>query len=805
MKKIFLSCFISLLSSATMYSQVSDNEIINYVKSEYSKGTPQDQIAANLMKRGVTKEQLERIKRDQELKNQTKRNDSTNINSYADRTRRSVNEVQFNISEYIQLDSISNTQQSLAASKIFGHDIFNNQNLSFTPLLNIPTPDNYKLGPGDEVIIDVWGASQTSLTQKISPEGSIVVDYLGPVYLNGMTVDEANVYIKNKFSSVFAGLNQEESPSHIKLTLGQIRSIQINVMGEVVAPGTYTVSSLSSIFHALYRAGGVNMIGSLRNVNLYRKGKLIQTFDIYQYILNGKINQDLRLSDGDVIIVPPYSALVNISGNVKRPMFYEMLPSESLKTLLSYSGGFNGDAYTKKIDIYRQTGLEQELYTVDAKDFGVFYMQNGDSISVKSGLKTFENRVDIKGAVYREGAYELGKKINSVKDLILAADGVKGDAFLGRAILTRQKEDFTLENIALNLNDILSDKKADILLRKNDVLYVPSKNDLKSFGDFTIHGEVAKPGVYMYADNTSIEDLLVQAGGLLESASTVRVDIARRIIDPSAVSETSTLSEQYSFSIKNGLVVDGDPGFMLMPYDEVYVRKSPGYHKQENVVIEGEVLFGGVYALNEKSERLSQLVKRAGNITNNAYVEGARLIRQRNEDEKSRLTTLMKLANRTSKDSIDVASLDKDLTYSVGIQLDKALANPGSHYDVVLRKGDRIIIPEYNNTVKIQGAVMFPNTVVYRPGKKLSYYIDQAGGYAQSAKKNKSFIVYMNGMVAKAKGSSTELVQPGSEIVVPTKEQSKKMSVGEIISLGSSVTSMASVVALLINNLSNSK
>lgn len=802
MKKLLFTCLISVLFTGSILAQMSDNQVISYVKSAHANGTSQQEIAANLVSKGVSQSQLERIKgqlqEDKEGASSNFKSDKSAASNNALRTSIGSSELELQIDKVVEEKEVKQSQ-----SDIFGHNIFNTSNLTFAPILNIPTPENYKLGPGDEVIIDIWGASQTSIIQKISSEGAIKVDYLGPLYLNGMTIDEANKYVKNKMATVYAGLNEAGSPSQIKLSLGQIRTIQVNVMGEVTSPGTYSLTSLSSIFHALYRAGGVNNIGSLRTINLYRQGKLVETFDIYEYILNGKINKDVRLNDGDVIIVPPYQSLITISGSIKRPMKYELLPTETLNTLIEYAGGFSSDAYTEKVDVSRETGFKKEMFTVDKNQYGVFTFKNGDIISIKAGLNLYENRVEIKGAVFRPGYYEVGKKINSIKDLILAADGIKGDAFLDRAILTRQKDDFNYENIALNIQDILNDKKNDFLLKNNDVLYIPSVNELKSFGDFKIYGQIARPGNYSYAANTTLEDLIVQAGGLLESASTVRIDIARRIVDPAAETESTQLSDLYSFSIKDGLVVNGQSGFVLEPYDQIYVRKSPGYHEQENVYIEGEVLFPGAYALNQKAERLSEVVKRSGSITKDAYTKGARLLRVRDKEERARLATLMNLASRDSKDSIDVSSLDRNNVYNVGIELDKALENPNSEYDIVLRAGDKIIVPEYNNTVKIHGAVMYPNTVVYKPNEKLEYYINQAGGYADNAKKNKAFVLYMNGTIAKAKKSDRDLIQPGSEIVVPTKEQSKKLSLPEIVSLGSSVTSMASVVALLIHNLSN--
>lgn len=781
---------------------MSDEQVMNYVQQEYSKGISQQDIATNLMKRGVTKEQLERIKQQQENKQgNTVSNVGSSSNYQRTRTFNTSTE-ESNIADLYSDNNYTTYQfsEKQDSIEIFGHNIFNTKNLTFNPDVNIPTPLNYRLGPGDEVIIDIWGASQTMVRQTISPEGGIIVDRLGPIYLNGMTVQEANDYVQRKFSEIYAGIDSGEA-SHIKLTLGQIRTIQINVMGEVVTPGTYSLSSLSSVFHALYRAGGVNQIGSLRSIKLYRNNKLLKTLDVYDFLLKGKSNDDIRLTDGDMVMVSPYLSLVKIGGNVKRPMYYEMSTNETLEDLLNYAGGFTGDAYSKKVNVVRNTGGESKIFTIDEKNYNSFSLNDNDIITVGAGLGIFENRVEIKGAVYRNGYYEIGNKINTVKDLILAADGVRGDAFLNRAVLTREKEDYTIEIISIDVRELLYGNASDIVLRKNDILYIPSINDINELGDLVIYGEVARPGEYKYADNTTLEDLIIQAGGLLESASVVRVDIARRIIDPKSMSVSRTLSDIYSFSLKDGLIVDGEKGFVLKPYDQVYVRRSPGYREQQDIHIEGEVLFPGTYALNKKAERISDIVKRAGNLTPDAYAQGARLIRERSKEELFRSQTALKIANKGGKDSISIKQLDVEDVYNVGIELDKAIENPGSDYDLVLRKGDKLIIPEYDNTVKINGAVMYPNTVVYKKGEKLSYYINQAGGYADNAKKNKSFVIYMNGMVSKVKSSDRNAIKPGSEIIIPSKEQAKRLSISEVLSLGTSVTSMASLIGVLINTM----
>ncbi|MDR2087463.1 MAG: SLBB domain-containing protein, partial [Dysgonamonadaceae bacterium] len=770
-----------------------------YVKQEHSKGTSQEQIATDLIKQGVSRSQLERIKNQYES-GQLNEVSSEKSSAVIHRERQTDPESEINAGELDVVSTEMSPANTSSAGQIFGRNIFNTRNLSFNPNTNIPTPVDYRLGPGDEVIIDIWGASQASVRQTISPEGSIMVDRLGPIYLNGLTIKEANAYVQRKFSDVYAGIDAGGS-SQIKLSLGQIRTIQINVMGEVVTPGTYSLSSLSSVFHALYRAGGVNNIGSLRSVELYRNGKLLRTLDIYEYLMQGKLNEDIRMTDGDVVIVPPYISLVSISGNVKRPMFYEMTEKENVADLIKYAGGFTGDAYTKKIRLTRRTEGENQIFTLKEDIYQDFALRDKDIVSVSSGLELFENRAEINGAVYRSGYYEIGNNIKTIKDLILAADGVRGDAFLNRALLTREKDDYTIETLPVDVGSILSGSGQDITLRKNDILYIPSISDLKEYGDFVIHGAIARPGNYKYADNTTLEDLIVKAGGLLESASTIRVDIARRMIDPTSTTETRTLSETFSMGIKDGFVVEGDSGFVLKPYDQVYVRNSPGYQAQRNVHVNGEILFPGAYALNKKTERISDIVKRAGNITLDAYPKGARLTRVRTDSERFRSEVALRMASMGGKDSIAVNSLNLRSIYDVGIELDKALQNPGSDYDLVLRAGDVLTVPEYENTVKVNGAVMYPNTVTYKKGEKLAYYIDQAGGYSDKAKKNKTFVIYMNGTVSKVKSRNKSAIQPGCEIIVPTKEESTKLTVPEMITVGSTATSALTVVALLINAL----
>jgi len=793
MKKIIFIFFVSFLFIGTVLAQMSDQQVINYVKQENSRGTSQEQIAIDLIKRGVSQAQLDRIKN--QVESEQLANDATSEESsgaiHRDRVRGNPDgEITSGDFDIVSSD---------ISSGVFGRNIFNSKNLTFNPNINIPTPVDYRLGPGDEVVIDIWGVAQSAVKQTISTEGRIIIDRLGPIYLSGMTVKEANAYVQKKFAEVYAGIG--DGTAQIQLTLGQIRTIQINVMGEVAVPGTYSISSLASVFHALYSAGGVNKIGSLRSIGLYRNNQLLRTLDVYEFLLNGKLNEDIRMTDGDVIIVPPYISLVDISGNVKRPMSYELKKNETIADLINYAGGFTGDAYTKKVRVTRNTDGQNQIFTVEESDFGSFKLRDKDVLTISSGLDMFENRVEILGAVYRPGYYEIGQRINTIKDLVFAADSVRGDAFLNRAILTREKDDFTTEVLSVDLGSILFGSGQDITLRKNDMLYVPSVNDLKEYGNFVIFGAVARPGSYKYSENTTLEDLLVQAGGLLESASTVRVDIARRIIDPKSMTVNNTLAKTISLEIKDGFVVDGEKGFVLEPYDQVYIRRSPGYHEQRDVYLEGEVLFPGGYALNKKTERVSDIVKRAGDLTPNAYAKSARLIRQRSDEEAFRSRMALKMAGQGGNDSIAVSTLDLGRTYPVGMDLEKALQYPGSDYDLVLREGDRLIIPEYENTVKINGAVMYPNTVVYKPGEKIAYYINQSGGYSDKAKKSKTFVVYMNGTVSKIKSSDKRAIQPGSEIIIPTKDESNKLTWKEAATIAPGIVSMATMVALLIRAL----
>lgn len=802
MKKIFSLMVFSLLLTAGAWAQsMSDNQVVEYVKSATEAGKSQKQIMTELTARGVTRAQAERIKKRYEELQASEQSMGAEEKNRLRHSREQEEEPE-------TLDYLTQTLNDSIPSdpiederKIFGRDIFNSKQLTFAPSQNLATPANYKLGPGDEIIIDIWGANQNTIRQMISPDGYISVESLGLVYLSGMTVSEADSYLRKELNKIYSGITGEKPTSEIKVTLGQIRTIQINIMGEVLRPGTYALSSFSTIFHALYVAGGVNELGSLRNIHLMRDGRKVTTVDVYDFILRGKTMNDIRLQEGDVIIVPPYEQLVEIGGKVKRPMFYEMKDGETVKTLIEYAGNFTGDAYTRNIRITRQNGREYQIYTVDDIDYSVFKLMDGDVLDVSAMLDRFENKLEIKGAVYRPGIYQYSGQLNTVKQLVEKADGVMGDAFLSRAVLHREREDLTKEVIQVDLKNILNGTKPDIALKRNDELYIPSIHDLQDIGNITVFGEVARPGEFPFADNMTLEDLIIQAGGLLESASTVKVDVSRRIKDSKSTEISDAVSEMYSFALKDGFVIDGEAGFVLQPYDQVYVRRSPGYQPQMNVEVDGEILYAGTYALTNKSERLSDLVKKAGGVTPYAYVKGAKLMRKANDEEISRMKDVIEMMQRemgnVDMDSLKIETAD---TYSVGINLEEALQNPGGDADIVLREGDRLVLPELTNTVNINGAVMMPNTVFYKEGMTVKDYISQAGGYANGARKSKIFIIYMNGQIKKTRSSSSS-VEPGCEIVVPVKDKTKadKWNLQTIISIASSLGSLGLTAASIAN------
>lgn len=796
---LFLLCAVPAFA-------LTDDQVVKYIKEQSAAGKSEKQIGKELMAKGVTPEQVKRIKAKYERERTADVPAQSSVQEYDGRklvtSTRDAEEV--TVVEGRDISGLTYNSSAVASENVrkrgsrsvYGRELFNSKSLTFEPNENMATPQNYKLGPGDEVVIDMWGNNEEHISQVISPEGSIMIAQLGPVYLNGMTINEANKYIKGVFARKYAGLGDNET--EINVTLGDIRTIQVDIMGEVSTPGTFRISPFSTVFHALYNAGGINDIGSMRNIQVLRNGRKVATVDIYDYLFKGKQTGNIRLQEGDVIIVPPYSQLVEVAGNVKRPMAYEIKPTETVATLLDYAGGFSGDAYGGMVRLERQNGTENELFNIDKAQFASYKLKDGDVVTIGTVLDRYANRVELNGAVMRPGVFALGKDIVTLTDLLNKADGLKEDAYKERALLYREGPDLTLEVIPFNINDILTGRAPDITLRKNDVVEIASVQEIFERGDFTIDGQVANPGQYSYVENTTLEDLILRAGGLLEGASRARIDISRRVVDPDAVEQTSVIAQTYTVSLENGIAADGKRGFMLKPYDVVHVRTSPGYEVQKNVLVDGEVLFAGTYALQTRNERLSDVVRRAGGVVEGAYLKGAWLSRKFSDSERLVRDEAMRVAqqNATGEDSISINKIELSDSYNVGIDLVKALEMPGSTYDIILQEGDHLYVPEMQSTVRISGDVMFPNTVVYEPGKNLKHYINQAGGYGDRAKKSKAFVIYMNGTVAKANNKTP--IEPGCQILVPSKQKSST-DWSKILSIATSFSSLATMAATIGN------
>ena len=841
MKRLTTLMISLLLMSATGWAQsgMTDNQVMDYVIEQNAKGVSRQQIVTQLMQRGVTMEQLQRLRKkyqrqmnngalgaeditagSKDVKKRMREANGEKRQDIIDKEKRNVspyrvkdgrkktkqNTYDENDKEFTEFDDAVDfmmpdslkyfyddfEKEKEPKRKIFGHDIFNNKDLTFESSMNLATPQNYRLGPGDEVNIDISGASQESITETISPDGYVTVEDIGIIQLGGLSVSQAKAKLRSVLGPRYQG-------SHIELTVGQTRTITISVIGEVKAPGTYTMSAFATVYNALYMAGGPNEIGTLRNVKVYRNGRLLSNVDVYDFLLNGKLTGDVRLQDNDIVTVGPYEALVNITGKIKRPMFYEMKKSESAATLLRYAGGFTGDAYTKTIRINRKAGQMYSVFNVGEFDLNDFKLMDEDSVSVDSTLTRYQNMVEVKGAVFRPGMYQVGGQICTVKSLIEAADGLTENAIGQHAVMHRMKKDRTLEVKSVDILGILEGNVPDIELKNEDVIYIGSREEEKEDQTITIHGEVNYPGIYKYASDETVEDLVLQAGGLTNAASLAKVDVSRRIIEPNATEAGDTLAFTYSFSLNPDFTIpQGETPFTLQPYDEVYIRRSPNYNEQQNVTIEGEVQFKGNYTLTSSSQRLSEVIKQAGGLTKRAYPEGAKLLRQMTQEEREMMETMLRTAQRNSgNDSIDVKKLLTLTTFPVAIELDKALANPGSDDDPYLREGDRIVVPRYTSTVSINGEVLYPNTVRYKAGEKADYYIDLAGGVSSSGKRSRTIIIYMNGMVAKA--DRKHKPKPGCQIVVPTKARRRGLGLTEWLSIGTSTASIATMIATIAN------
>lgn len=788
MRKVLVFLLLGFLFTGVAQAQMSHDAITEYIKSALSAGKSEQQIGEELIAKGVSIEQLQQVKAQLE-KSKGASSSSSSASGHNDPRVQNAG-----ISPVGQPEG-SQHPYPASSSDIFGHDLFHSKTMTFEPNENAATPANYKLGPGDEVLVDIWGISEASFKQKISPEGVIMIPQVGAITLNGLTVKEATEKIRRAVSRRYAGLGEGGS-TQISVTLGRIRTINVHIMGEVTVPGTYRLSSFTTLFNALYRAGGVTKSGSLRNVQIVRDGATVDSVDIYQFLFHGTTNNVQNLQDGDVIIVPPYEQLVTLEGQVKRPMRYELRRGETLEDALRYAGGFIGNAYSEQMKLIRKTGREKQIFTLNEKDYATFKMADGDVVTVESNLKRYENMVVVEGAVFRPGEYELGNEIRTVKELISHADGLLPDAFLGRAVIIRENDDLSLRTLPIDLGKLMSGENPDIQLQKNDMLVISQINDLKDNGSMTIVGWVNHPGSFPYADNTTIEDMVVRAGGFKHGASTIRADVARRIYDPKSKSSTSQLAQVFTMEFTDELSLSEGAGFTLEPYDIVIVRRSPDYHKQQKVIIKGEVLFPGEYVLTSADERLSSIIKRAGGLTQYAYANGSRMTRISSSAERNDMMDVLENIDEHYRLDSDIRNQLQDRTYPIGVQLKRAMKHPNSDYDIVLQAGDEIYIPAYDGVVRINGEVMRPNAVSYIKGKHARYYINQAGGFGLDAKKRHAYVIYPNGTMSRARWFTK--IEPGSEIVVPQKKEHQKMNSTEVLALSTAAASMVSLIIAII-------
>lgn len=799
---VFLIAFcFSLLAEAQV--AMTDEQVLRYVVEETQKGTSQQQMASELIKKGVTAAQLQRVrKKAEELKKQegTKSVDAAQLRAEEVGAVDDENEAG---PDFVELTEDEQQQ-------VFGRNIFRSKKLTFEASANLTTPANYVLGVGDKLLINIWGATQNSFETVITADGYVVIASVGPIKLAGLTVERAKAVLKSKLGAHYGGTN-------IDFSLVDVRSVQVQVMGEVVTPGTYTLSGLSSAFNALYKAGGISEIGSLRDIKVYRNGKVVSTIDVYDFILHGNSAENVRLEDNDVIIVGAYNNLVQVEGSVKRPMWYELKNGETVADLITFAGNFTGNAYKKKLRVSRKSGAEYSVHTVNEERMSSFQLSDGDQVHVDSIRARYMNRVEVKGAVKYPGVFELGDDIKTVRQLLMGAEGFSENAYEGLAIMHRENEDLTIRMMNVDVHGILNGTSPDVPLKNNDVLFIPSKTDMLGERVVEVMGEVVTPGSYPYADNSTLQDIILQSGGLTEAGSLAKVDVYRRVKDAAAVADGVIRSEVFNFSLDERYAVQQDTTFYLHPYDIVIVRKSPIYEVQRSVVITGEVNFDGSYIIANENYRLSDLIKACGGMTNMAYVKGARLTRRMNANELEQreyadLIAQIQLYENglTEGKNLDMQIAEelyklkknKSDKYVVAMDLQRAIDEPGSSYDLLLREGDVIEIPKQMTTIKVSGEVMGEISMPYEEGKSVKYYIKHAGGYTEGAATSRIYGINANGGVVKLKKSSKKAIQPGMEIVVPKKNMRRKLTTGEIIGIGSGVASLASVVIALINTTS---
>jgi protein involved in polysaccharide export with SLBB domain len=789
-------CFMELAAqqpaSAIDIDQLTDQQLVQYMNQANLSGLSEADLETKARAKGLTDDQITKLKaRVAMLNNKSGATGSDNSDSY-ERDNAAGG----------RLSRKDSLPDKTPKSKVFGAEFFSNQNLTFEPNLKIATPSNYILGPGDKVNIDIYGYSEVQYRLEVSPDGFIRIPNIGPVLVSGLSMEEAKVKVKRQLSRVYGDMNNGKTS--FQMLLGTIRSISVTLIGEVIRPGTYTLPSLATIANALYVSGGPSLNGSFRAIDLVRNGKKVVSFDFYDFLLHGDLSKNRILRDQDVIRVNAYTTRVELSGAVKRKAIFEVKENENLADVIRFSGGFADTANKELVTVYRVSGREKEIENVAGTDLASFALQTGDSIAVNGIINRFKNRVSIQGAVFYEGNYSL-MQAPSLKELLLSAQ-LKESAFRPRGVIRRLQEDYTPSFINFNINDILSGKQ-DIPLLREDSVHVYDITDIREKYMVRINGEVNSPGEFNFADSMKLQDLILAAGGFKDGASDKRLEIARRIRN----SDTSHDSISYAYAIVKVVDINKDytpadvlENYTLQPFDVVSVRRLPNYKAQVTVKIDGEVNYPGEYTIQSRTERLSDLVKRAGGLKSEAYPVGALLVRNTFEMVKdtSQLTIKSRMLSKLSTDTTAMNQGDDELARlqkPVGIRLRDALQKPGSLYDIYLEEGDILTVPKQLQTVQTFGAVSVAQKIVYWPGMRLSNAVEESGGYAIGAIKRRSYVVQANGEVRARSGflffRSDPRLSPGAEVYVPARRRSP---LSEIASIGAAFASITGLIISLI-------
>ncbi|MBO9731737.1 MAG: SLBB domain-containing protein [Chitinophaga sp.] len=687
--------------------------------------------------------------------------------------------------------------------KIFGAELFSNKNLTFEPNLRIPTPSNYRLAANDQLMIDIYGYSEVQYNLTVTAEGYIRIPNLGPVYVNGLTIEEAKTRITKQLSTIYSTIGTGKT--FVQMSLGNIRSIRVLIIGEIDRPGSYTLPSLASVANALYVSGGPNDNGSFRNIQVIRNGQVINTFDLYDFLTRGDLSNNIILQDQDIVKVNPYKTRVELIGEVKHPAIFEAKDNETLQTMLDYAGGYTDGSFKENITGYRINNKEREVINVKADEIASFKLKSGDQFFIDSILNRFSNRVTIAGAVFHPGNYGLEPGM-TIADLIKKADGVREEASLNRGIIRRLQHDFTPAIISFNVQDVVGGKTV-IPVEKEDSIVIFSKFDLRQGFSVFIGGEVNRPGLFPYADSMRLEDLVLLAGGLRDAASLKHVEISRRIRKGDYNSKDTAKAIIKQFDITADLSGIAGQQVILEPFDEIIIRKSPAYSEQANVLLEGEVVYPGQYTIINKREHISDVIKRSGGLREEAFPEGAVLLRRTyiNSSDSALLSNKLALFYSKLEDSTSISSVKSMMERKyqlLGIKLPEILKNPSSKYDILLEEGDVLKIPKKLQTIQMFGEVYFPKKIRFDKGYAFRDYIRGAGGFTSSALKRRSYVVYSNGEIKSTRKifffNKYPKLKPGAEVYIPSKRERRGLSPQELIGFSSGLASIALIVVTIL-------